>query len=583
MKRIFNLILITAFAGSLLLSSCSEEFLTKEPPGTAAGSVMESPEGVEAMLIACYSNLQGRSRFGGGIGTDWVYGSCCSDDAYKGTSTGDQPAFNALERYEGLPNNDYPEQRWRGCYDGVARVNTTLEFLWAAQAGEKPLDAARATVVEAELKFLRAWFHFKATIIFENIPYVKTPTELGDQLPEDVPNSSAGWAEIEADLDYAIANLPTDHPLGDVGRVSKYGAQAFKGRVHMEQGELALAKPLFDAVMAGPFTLVTNFYDNYNMTTENNSESIFELQVQTSGSNYSSMLCAGPSMHQSGPAGLGWGFFQPSQNLFEAFQVTAAGLPILDVAARPALANDMGVNIGVDFTPTTELLDPRCDWTISRRGIDFLGWGICEGASWIREQSNGGPYMTKKYMQLKSEEGLNLSGRGFNNGKNYRAITLTHVILWSAEIAVSENRLDDARLLVNQIRDRAATSDVVMGFCSSTTFGAGDPVVDWNLPAANYLVSPYPPGAPAFATQAEAWKAVQVETRLEFATEGFRFFDLRRWGIDDAVLDAFIIQDSQFRVFMQGASYDKDRDDYWPLPQSQLDLQPGVLTQDPAY
>ncbi|MFH1319087.1 MAG: hypothetical protein ABII90_00325, partial [Bacteroidota bacterium] len=71
MKRTLNLILITAFTGSLLMMfSCSEDFMVKEPPGTAAGSVMESPEGVEAMLIACYSSLQGRSRFGDCLGTD---------------------------------------------------------------------------------------------------------------------------------------------------------------------------------------------------------------------------------------------------------------------------------------------------------------------------------------------------------------------------------------------------------------------------------------------------------------------------------------------------------------------------------
>lgn len=584
MKRTLNLILITAFSGSLLMmSSCSEDFLVQAPPGTAAGSVMESPEGVEAMLIACYSSLQGRSRFGDCLGTDWVYGSAASDDTYKGTSTGDQTAFNAVERYEALPNNPYMMDRWRWAYDGVARCNTSLEFLWTTQDGDKPLTAARATEVEAELMFLRAWFHFKLTLVFEKIPYIKTTVELGELLPENVPNDSEGFDDIEADLQAAIDNLPTTHPLGEVGRVTKYGAMAQKARVHLQQGEYALAKPLLDAVIAGPFTLVDNFWDNYNMTTENNSESIFEIQCATSGSNHSSMMVAGPSMHQAGPAGLGWGFFQPSQNLFEAFQVTAAGLPVLDVAARDALVNDMGVGSGVNFIPTDHLLDPRCDWTISRRGIDFLGWGISEGASWIREQSNGGPYMSKKFMQLYSEQSLNAYGRGFDNGKNYRAITLTHVLLWSAEIAVEENRLDDARLLVNQIRDRAKTSDVVMGLCTTYAFGVGTPTVDYSLPAANYLVEPYPLDAPAFATKDEAKKAVRLETRLEFATEGFRFFDLRRWGIDNEVLNAYIAQDGLFRVFLQGATYDADVDDYWPLPQAQLDIQPGVLTQDPAY
>lgn len=82
--------------------------------------------------------------------------------------------------------------------------------------------------------------------------------------------------------------------------------------------------------------------------------------------------------------------------------------------------------------------------------------------------------------------------------------------------------------------------------------------------------------------QENARKAVRLEHRLEFATEGLRFFQLRRWGIDDQVLNDYIASDSQFRTFLQGAAYEPEKDDYWPLPQSQLDIQPS-LTQDPAY
>jgi len=84
-------------------------------------------------------------------------------------------------------------------------------------------------------------------------------------------------------------------------------------------------------------------------------------------------------------------------------------------------------------------------------------------------------------------------------------------------------------------------------------------------------------------TNEEARKAVRLEIRLEFATEGHRFFDLRRWEIADEVLNAFIAQDMTFRNFMTGAVYDPEEDDYWPLPREVLDMQHGVLTQDSAY
>ena len=67
-------------------TSC-EDFLDKEPYGAAAGAVMETPEGVEGLLIGAYSNLNGttafRSDFGGAMTSDWTYGSVASDDTYK--------------------------------------------------------------------------------------------------------------------------------------------------------------------------------------------------------------------------------------------------------------------------------------------------------------------------------------------------------------------------------------------------------------------------------------------------------------------------------------------------------------------
>ena len=107
-------------------------------------------------------------------------------------------------------------------------------------------------------------------------------------------------------------------------------------------------------------------------------------------------------------------------------------------------------------------------------------------------------------------------------------------------------------------------------------------VVDWEQPAANYKTEPYPAGHVAFSSQEQAWKAVRTEIQLEFATEGHRFFDLRRWNIDSEVLNDFIARDSKFRDFMQGVSYSVNRR-YWPLPQTQIDIQQGVLSQDPNY
>jgi starch-binding outer membrane protein, SusD/RagB family len=76
---------------------------------------------------------------------------------------------------------------------------------------------------------------------------------------------------------------------------------------------------------------------------------------------------------------------------------------------------------------------------------------------------------------------------------------------------------------------------------------------------------------------------VRLEHRLEFATEGKRFFQLRRWGIIADVLNDYVSRDGEFRAFMRGAQFVSPRDEYWPIPQAQLDIQQGVLSQDPNW
>ncbi|MBN2665926.1 MAG: RagB/SusD family nutrient uptake outer membrane protein [Bacteroidales bacterium] len=587
MKRITKLLSIAILFGSLLMIySCSEEFLTKEPPGVAAGSVIQTPEGVEALLAGVYERMQnGSSMFGAALTSDWTYSGGCSDDAYKGTSAGDQSNFNLLERYEALPNNPYLTDRWQRVYDGVARANVCLEFLWATQAGPTPIAAARATQIEGEAKLLRAWFHMQANKIFENIPYVKTAIESGDVSPENTPNTDPGWAGIEADLQYAIDNLSTEKYNGEKGRANKYAAMAIMAQAHMYQKDYPAAKLLLDAIItSGKFELAPEYNWNFDMTHENNIESIFELQCTTTATTTNSVNGSGCNFHQKGPASCGgWGFYQPSQNLFEAFQTTTAGLPVLDPTLRDPLESDMNIGSGEDFTQTSHPLDPRVDHIIARRGVDFLEWGIHPGNDWIREQPNGGPFMSKIFMHKKSEQSLNANGSGFRNGKNYRTYRYASILLWRAECAIVDGDLDYARDLVNMIRNRAKNSTPVMGLCTSTKNLEASPVVDYTQPAANYVIEPYPETGPPFDNAATALLAVQHETRLEFALQNHRFFDLRRWGILEPTLNAYIADDVQFRTFMQGAVFIADEDDYWPLPQTVLDLQPDVLTQDPAY
>ena len=579
-----KLLLIT-ITGCLVFSfSCQDNFLDKQPPATLAGDVITSEAGLEALLISAYNSLYGgpdwfQAMFGGSL-TNWEWGDISSDDSYFGA----QNAFHPIESYEMFPNDVYVKRRWIGSYNAVIRANDVLSTLWALQQTDNKIPEERARQIEAEAKFLRAYHHFQMQLVFWQIPYIRTSLELDGRDPASIPNDSEVWDDIQMDLQFAIDNLPGDPPQGDVGRIDKYAAMGLKARSHLFDQELQEAKTLCDEIInSGRFELVDHYNDNYRIDTENNVESIFEIQASVSGVTAfgNTVPVQGMNFHLRGPAAKGWGAFQPSQNLFEAYQVDDEGLPILDVDQRVTLENDMGIASTQEFQPTEHLLDPRVDWTIARRGIPFLGWGVHAGNSWIRSQSDGGPYMTVKYMHFQGEDGSLTQYGGFKNAKNFRAIRYAHVLLWRAEIAVEDGQLDYARELVNSVRERAQ-DDYVMGRAETVIFDGGPVVVDWDKPAANYKIEPYPAGHLAFSSPEMARKAVRLEFRLEFATEGMRFFLLRRWGIDAEVLSNFIGIDSDFRQFMRGTSYNPEVNDNWPIPQDQIDIS-DVLQQDPAY
>src|SRR6056297_811576 len=101
MKRTIKRIIITLSFGCLImLLACGEGFLDKQPPGTPAGEVMETPEGVEGLLIGAYDMLTGDNIFGSCLGTDWVYGGVPSDNMYKGSSFGGCSPLHRFERWE---------------------------------------------------------------------------------------------------------------------------------------------------------------------------------------------------------------------------------------------------------------------------------------------------------------------------------------------------------------------------------------------------------------------------------------------------------------------------------------------------
>lgn len=567
-----------------LLVACSDEFLDRQPEGQFSESDVATEDGVNGLLLGAYNMVPGGGLTGQTWHNDihnWVF-NIASDDGLKGTDAGDQPEQSFIEAYDFQSFNVHIRDKWRGLYKGVAATNNVINTLSKV---EDISEENKASIV-AQARFLRGLFHFEARKMWRMPTYVDDSNfELNDLESTKVPNDREIWPLIEADLEAAAAALPVTQ--GDVGRPTSWAAKALLAKAKMYQGwdtsgaanttKLAEAKVLLDEIInLGPFTLVDNFQDNFLVGTRNNSESIFEVQYAvSSASGDAANRGIGLAHPYTDPWGC-CGFYQASQNLVNAYR-TEGGLPLLDTF------DDVDVSPDVDETTTlsvfTDPMDPRVDHTVGRPGILYKGFKIYQ-TDFVRDLTYAGPWFSMKHVA--EPEAFGQGGWQNLSSNNYRMIRLSMVYLWLAEAEVELGNLERARELVNVIRARASNP---AGFVQKAI--QGEERNDFEIvaePAANYEISQY---NTAWTDADTARKAVRFETRVEFALEGHRFFDLQRWGIAAEVLNNYIESESDHRPYLVGRSFTPGKHEFFPIPIEAIDRSTldgaATLTQDPAY
>jgi len=556
--------------------SCSDDFLDVGATGSLAEAQMTTLSGIDGTLIGAYAALNGvfGNRFEGP--NHWVTGSITGGEANKGTDPGDYSTINPIQRYETDPTSGDLNSLWRGRFEGIARSNRVLALI----AMSEDISAADAARLAGEARLLRGHFYFDLKKHFNSVPWVDESIEAAEI--SSIPNSADVWSKIEADFQFAYDNLPAVQ--GQAGRVNKWAAAAYMGKAKLYQKDYAGAKQWFDNVIANGVTpsgdkyaLLDNYASIYNAEFDNHAEAVFDVEsANNTGSvnnaNYFDDLNYPYNTGSDGPGNC-CGFFQPSFELANSFR-TKDGLPLLDKSYNSAdneVAHDFLIESSDPFTPDAKPLDPRIDHSIGRRSIPYLDWIAHPGKNWIRKQDYAGPYSPKKYIYYKSQEGSLTDASSWTRGyalMNYTIIRFADVLLMAAEAEIEAGSLDKALEYVNQVRARAANSD----YWVKNPDGSN---------AANYQIELYG----SFASKADATKAVQMERKLELSGEGHRFFDLVRWGIAADELNAYLQYESKYLVTkFGGASFTSGKNEYYPIPQTQIDIQGSdVLSQNPGY
>ena len=279
-------------------------------------------------------------------------------------------------------------------------------------------------------------------------------------------------------------------------------------------------------IASGQYSLMPNFSDIWkdglNGEGKNGPESIWEMQAYVGANGQSNSAVNngtawGTSQQirkNSAPAGwnLGWGWNQPTQTLVDAWD-----------NADPR-------------KPRTILYSGQFDG-----GPATGGFGATIPIYTSPDGTGGG--LAQKYWNKKMYTGNDPAMRAFtgflgtadNNGGadwiNHRILRYADVILMLAE---ASNEKGDA-----------ATAAANLALIRNRAYGGTAPPISTSLK-----------------------QAIKDERRWEFALEGYRFYDLVRWGDATSVLG--------------GLGY-TNKARYYPIPQQAINLSGGVLKQNSEW
>lgn len=403
-------------------------------------------------------------------------------------------------------------------YQGIYRANQVLENVPTIE-----MDENLKNRVLGQAHFLRGLFFFHAVNMFKNVPLPLT----SEEIYHEQKSQAEGWAQVISDLTTAANLLPVSYDdvngpdLGQTGRATKGAALAYLGKAYLFTYDYPNAKTTFeDLFLLNEYALVSNYRDNFTAYNENNSESIFEVQF---------------SREAGGGVELGWGGApQPGWGKTSARAITYAprGFGWTDVQPTWALYNDFLIE------PTTSGdVDPRLEATMffnSPNGMSLYGQDF---ATYYAGNSNDlNDLFCRKYQ---NSDGDFADEFDWRSGINERLMRYADVLLMYAEVLNESNLTQDAYPYIQQVRDRV------------------------NLP--NLAVTQ------PNMTQQQMRDQIAHERFLEFALEGHRFDDIRRWGWlqDPAKLAWLQSRDPEFDSYYPGR-------EYFPIPQSEIDNNPGT-------
>ena len=575
MNKIFNILCVGLFccSATTLFTSCDDFLDEHKPQATLSDDQVKTPENAEAMAISAYAIFTSAEDINSSFSM-WNF-DVRSDDAYKGgNGTSDGDVFHQLEIQQGvLTTNWNINDMWVRLYNSLSRVNSAIALL-------KETDDSYTMKAQrlAEMKFLRAYGHFLLKRLYKNIPFVVNENLTYDEyneLSNTQYSNDEGWQLIIDDLMEAYNTLPETQ--GQKGRPTRAAAAAFLAKVYLykayrqddaksnqvtsiNQGDLEKVIEFTNPALYTNYGLEADIHNNFRPEEEyeNGIESIWAIQYsRNDGSTYGNLNWSYGLIPPNIPGATDGGcdFYKPSQNLVNAYRTGADGLPLLDNFNEK------------DYNMIEDNADPRLFLTVGMPGLPYMfnrNYMMEETSIWSRSNGLYGYYVSLKHNVDPALIGTYLSkGSYWASSMNRIVFRYADVLLMRAEAYAQLGQADQAITLVNQLRSRAATSTQMIS----------------NYPN-SYGVKMYISNYRGGYSKDQAVKIVKMERRLEMGMESERFFDLVRWGDAATVLNKYFSEEISHCAIYSAAHFTANKDEYLPIPFSQISASNGHYTQN---
>jgi len=557
--------------GCLFVATACNNYLDFQYPGsTLANDAFNTSDDAVAAVSSAYGPLQWEYGYSTYF-FEWWFGDVCSDDALKGGDQGlnaDLDAYN-LDNFKVTADNGKLDPFYRTQYIGAFRSNFALENV--LKMDSSLFAAGLQNRLMGEAYFLRAMYHFRLLRIFGGVPIADHTIQVQSEWLQPRATEAETYAFIEGDLKKAIAWLPTadKYAAADIGRATKGAARALLMKVYLNMGRFDDAKLQGDSIISiDPYRyqLAADYNQNFDYHYDNNNkESVFDIQYidqgpgkgdfQTGGVNsfgstrsnfttiYTRPIWAPAASNGEGSpstVAAGWGWNRPTQELYDEFEPG-------DMRRDAAI-----INPSYDLLPVPAVDNPE---SVTTTAI-YLG----------------NRYSSRKYAEMLPDTTFVLLNANFHGEINHKEIRYSDVLLMYAEACVKQTTpdLNQAKWALEQVRARARAFS-----------GDGNNVLP---PFPNYTIPLQGVGQDGTKqlqdNADDLYLAIQHERRVELAMEGHRWFDLKRWGLLDVVMNHYEATTKPWIGSLM-SPFVKGKNEIFPIPTQEILLNP--MPQNPGY